>query len=302
MDFKRSLAILIASAILTCTASCGKGKNSDSSAETTSAVSGDTISTEDTSAEDDTDDTSEEETETDSSSSATTEDTSDTSEGYTVKASTTESSTSASGTEKSGTTTSAKTTTVTTTKKTEPTTTKPADKKENKNNNSSQSGYKTCDELAYAYYQAYLDHDAEAVYAMFSEEEIDGYLKAVSAELGDEDLSGYFTKTEIIKAINKSMDNVSEIMKYYGDSDSDEWTFILEEAIDDIEEEDLNNFNKQLGTDFDSARDCQIMFYHDENNDKSFTGNSSSFLEKDGKWYLSISNAMRTDLINFMFE
>lgn len=158
-----------------------------------------------------------------------------------------------------------------------------------------------CAEAAAAFYQAYLDHDAEKVYGMFADSEREGYNEVVRNELGGKDPKEVFRRAALIKAIGASMDNIGEIMDFYADGDGDTWTFMIPEGeLTEVDAEQLAEFNKSLGTAFTKAYTCQYMFYKNETNDKSFTGNSSAFVELNGKWYLSYSSVMGTDLINFM--
>jgi len=158
-----------------------------------------------------------------------------------------------------------------------------------------------CAEIASAFYQAYLDHDAEKVYAMFAEQEIEGYREIVRSDLAGKDPKEVFRKAAVVKSIGLSMDNIVEIMHHYSEDEEHEWTFMIPEGeLTEVDEEQLAEFNKSLGTAFTKAYTCQYMFYKDETNDKSFTGNSSAFVELNGKWYLSYSSVMGTDLVNFM--
>ena len=177
---------------------------------------------------------------------------------------------------------------------TEPTTFAEADKYEHTNSSD-------CIEAARAFYQAYLDHDAEKVYSMFEKTEIDGYNDKIAPELGGVSAKEMFRRAAVIRAIEASMDNIGQIMDYYADGKSDEWSFKLDEDdLDDVDEEELKEFNKSLGTSYTRACACRYMFYNDDTNGASFTGNSSAFVELDGKWYLSYSSVMGTDLLNFI--
>ena len=97
------------------------------------------------------------------------------------------------------------------------------------------------------------------------------------------------------------MDNIGQIMEYYADSDKDTWSFSVRGSdLETVSEEDLEEFNESLGTSYTKAYTCQYMFYNDDTNGKSFTGNSASFVESGGVWYLSYASAMGTDLLNFI--
>lgn len=158
-----------------------------------------------------------------------------------------------------------------------------------------------CIDAAREFYQAYLDHDAEKVYSMFDKTEIDGYNEKIAPELGGASAKEMFRRAAVIRAIEASMDNIGQIMDYYAADKDDKWSFKLDEDdLDDIDEEELKEFNKSLGTSYTRACACRYMFYNDDTNGASFTGNSSAFVELDGKWYLSYSSVMGTDLLNFI--
>lgn len=152
------------------------------------------------------------------------------------------------------------------------------------------------------FYDAYLKHDAEAVYAMFSREETEAYYKVIEPALDGRAANEVFKKSVVIKAISDSMDAVKDIMGSYADTDADKWSVLIsEENIRDISEEDLKGFNADYGTGFTSAVQCRYMFYQDDSNGQAFTGNVSSFLEKDGKWYLSFSQLVQSDLYKYIY-
>lgn len=158
-----------------------------------------------------------------------------------------------------------------------------------------------CLEAAQAFYQAYLDGDAEKVYSMFDKAEIDGYNELIAPELGGASAKEVFRRAAVIRAIEASMDNISQIMDYYADSENDVWSFSVRGSdLEKVSEEELEEFNESLGTSYTSAYTCQYMFYNDDTNNKSFTGNSASFVESGGVWYLSYSSAMGSDLLNFI--
>ena len=158
-----------------------------------------------------------------------------------------------------------------------------------------------CADLAEAFYQAYLDHDAEKVYAMFEPGEMKAYSELIKDELEGRDPAKVFRKESVISALNASMDNIGEIMEHYSDGEDDVWTFsIPDDELSEISGEELEAFNKDLGTSFTRACICQYMFYNDETNGETFTGNSAAFVELDGKWYLSYSTAMGMDLVYFI--
>ena len=168
-------------------------------------------------------------------------------------------------------------------------------------NEEAESVNEDCLQAANAFYQAYLDHDAEKVYSMFDRDEIDGFNEKMQPELGDASAKEVFRRAAVIRAIEDSMANIDGIMEYYADEKTDKWSFSLRaEDLDKVEDEELKEFNKSLGTSYTDAYICQYMFYNDDTNGSSFTGNSSAFVESGGKWYLSYSSVMGTDLLSFI--
>lgn len=162
-------------------------------------------------------------------------------------------------------------------------------------------GYPDGMSAAKAYYSAYIDHDAEAVYSMFNREEIEGFYKVMEPALEGKSAEEVFRKAAVIRATESSMDNIKSIMDGYAVSANDKWSVLLsDEDLKEVSKEKLDEFNTSLGTSYTSGAECSYVFYVNDNNEESFTGNSSAFMEKDGKWYLSFSNAMGTDLLNYI--
>lgn len=164
-----------------------------------------------------------------------------------------------------------------------------------------EGGYTDVTALAQTFYNAYLGHDPEAVYALFDTEEIDGYSKLIKDELEGKDPAVVFSKKAVVSAIDQSMTSISEIMDAYSDSGQDEWTVeVTADDLEDVEEAQLDDFNGDLSTSYAAAKIINYVFYRDKSNDQSFTGNSSAFLNKNGKWYLSYSSLMQSELINYI--
>lgn len=154
---------------------------------------------------------------------------------------------------------------------------------------------------AEAFYDAYINHDAEAVYAMFSKEEIQNFYKLMEPALDGKAPEEVFRKSAVIRAIDSSMDNISGIMESNSASSDDKWSVSLNsDDLKIVDTETLDEFNSALGLSYTSIAECRFVFYKNESNGESFSGNSSAFTEKDGKWYLSFSNAMGVDLMNYL--
>ncbi len=136
---------------------------------------------------------------------------------------------------------------------------------------------------------------------MFSEDEIKGYKSLIKSELEGKDPDDVFSEKAIKDAIGKSMDSIAEIRKAYSDSDGDKWSVsITDDDIETADEKTMKSFNDDLKISFSSAAIINYAFYKNDTNGESFTGNSSAFLEKDGKWYLSFSSLIQSELINYL--
>ncbi len=162
-------------------------------------------------------------------------------------------------------------------------------------------GYTSNLDIAQDFYNAYLGHDPEKIYSMFDPDEMKNYAKLVESELEGKSADEVFSKQAVTKAIGASMDSISEIMKAYSDSDSDKWSVTI--TSDDMEKADdksLESFNGDLNTSYSAAVIVNYIFYSNESNGETFTGNSSAFLEKNGKWYLSYSSLMQSELLNYL--
>ena len=168
-----------------------------------------------------------------------------------------------------------------------------------------QKGFATCFEAAQAYYSAYLHGDANAVYDMFCQEEIEGYhayLDTSKSELLDgKNAQVMFKRSKVMSAINDSIKKIHSLMAEKSDVPPDKWTTTLEEKlISPTSENALKDFNKQLGTSFTNASGCGIVYYKDGNDEHDFIGNGCGFVELNGRWYLSYATVMKCELITYM--
>ncbi|MBP5433803.1 hypothetical protein [Ruminococcus sp.] len=168
-----------------------------------------------------------------------------------------------------------------------------------------QKGFATCFEAAQAYYSAYLHDDANAVYDMFCQEEIEGYLAYLdtsNSELLDgKNAQVMFKRSKVMSAISNSIKKIHSLMAEKSDVPPDKWTTTLEEKLlSPTSENALKDFNKQLGTSFTNASGCGIVYYKDGNDEHDFIGNGCGFVELDGRWYLSYATVMKCELITYM--
>lgn len=223
------------------------------------------------------------------STSASQEDTTDDSETATKITSTTASD---SGTSTTSSSTSTTTTTAATTEKVQPTTA-PAPEK----------GFESSYEAAKAYYNAYLTGNADAVYDMFCQEEIEGYHAYLNTTelLEGKNPQVVFKRSAVIDAINQSIGAIHGIMAEKSDLPHEKWVVSLtEESLKPVGENELKDFNKTLNTSFPGAADCDHIYYKDGNEEHSFIGNACAFVQFDGRWYLSYSTVMNAELITYM--
>ena len=97
------------------------------------------------------------------------------------------------------------------------------------------------------------------------------------------------------------MQNIANLRADNQDSETDGWTVSLTaEDIIQSTPEDVAAFNETLGTSFTSGADCAYVYYQDLANQRAFVGNGCAFVESDGRWYLSYSSAIQSELLNYM--
>lgn len=157
-----------------------------------------------------------------------------------------------------------------------------------------------------AYHQAYIDGNADAVYALFSPDEItafDTYMKSyLKDNLGESEstVEKMFAKDNVISAINGSIENIHSIMGNYNASDTDTWSINIDETtIEHYSAEELSEINSNLNMNITDGYICEIPFYKNNANEEIFVAEPASVLQIDGKWYISYSVACDR-LIEFM--
>lgn len=166
-----------------------------------------------------------------------------------------------------------------------------------------EDGYDTPIAAVRNYYNAYLTNDYEAVYNMFSEDEIKAYQKYLKDGklIGEEDPEKTFGKGNVIKAIKASMANIRDLMAENGGKPVEQWGVSLkDEDLSALSDEEVSIFNNKLGTDFTSGFDCNFVYYVDGDENHSFLGNDCAVLEKKGRWYVSYSTVLSSELITFL--
>jgi len=264
---KRAWAVIIAAMLSSALWSCENKKSSQSGASEASSSAINATTSEAT-------DTSQEETKAGTTTTASAE-------------TTAESTTTAAGT-----TTTAAETTAPAAAETTPAPTKAVKK-----------GFDSSFEAAKAYYNAYLTKNADAVYDMLCEEEIEAYHSYLRSTdlLEGKNPQVVFKRSNVISAIDKSIQAIHDIMKEKSDVPPEKWTVSLtEELLRTTGENELADFNKTLNTEFSSAADCGYVYYKDGNDDHSFIGNGCAFVELDGRWYLSYTTIMNAELITYL--
>lgn len=157
-----------------------------------------------------------------------------------------------------------------------------------------------------AYHQAYIDGNADAVYALFSPDEItafDTYMKTyLKDSLGESEstVEKMFSKDNVVSAINGSVENIHSIMNAYNESDADTWSINIDETtIERYTTEELAEINSNLGMNITDGYICEIPFYKNDVNEEVFVAEPASVLQIDGRWYISYSVACDR-LIEFM--
>lgn len=157
-----------------------------------------------------------------------------------------------------------------------------------------------------AYHQAYIDGNADAVYSLFSPDEItafDNYMKDyMKNNLGEteETVEKMFTQANVVSAITDSIENIHDIMKNYNASDTDTWSINIDETtIEQYKAEELAEINSNLGMNITDGYKCEIPFYKNNANEEVFVAEPASIFQIDGKWYISYSVACDR-LIEFM--
>ena len=166
-----------------------------------------------------------------------------------------------------------------------------------------EDGYDSAIAAARNYYNAYLTNDYEAVYNMFSEDEIKAYRKYLKdgGLIGEEDPDKTFGKGNVIKALKASMANIRDLMAENGGKPAEQWGVSLkDEDLSALSAEEVAIFNNKLGTDFTSGFDCNFVYYVDGDQNHSFLGNDCAVIEKNGRWYVSFSTVLSSELITFL--
>ena len=166
-----------------------------------------------------------------------------------------------------------------------------------------ENGYDSPFDAAKNYYNAYLTNNYEAVYNMFCDEEIEAYSRYLSDDglIGEEKPEKAFGKGNVMKAIKASIANIRQLMAENGGKPAEEWGVSLkEEDLSAFSAEEMSIFNNKLGTSFTSGYDCNFVYYTDGDDNHSFLGNDCALVEKDGRWYISYSTALSSELITFL--
>ena len=180
---------------------------------------------------------------------------------------------------------------------------KPAEKPAEPTTAEAKKGFGSAFEAAKAYYNAYLTNNADAVYDMFCQEEIEAYHSYIGTTdlLDGKNPQVAFKRSVVIDAIKQSMGTIRGIMAEKSDVPPEKWTTsLVEENLKATGENELKDFNKTLSTEFTGGSDCGHVYYQDGNEENSFVGNGCAFVELDGRWYLSYSSVMNAELITYM--
>lgn len=157
-----------------------------------------------------------------------------------------------------------------------------------------------------AYHQAYIDGNADAVYALFSPDEItafDTYMKSYlqqNLSETEEMVENMFSRENIISAISDSIDNIHDIMDNYNEIGNNTWSISIDEnTIERYSADELSQINADLGMNITDGYICEIPFYKNDMNEETFVAEPASIFQIDGNWYVSYSVACDR-LIEFM--
>ncbi|MCQ2460203.1 MAG: hypothetical protein MJ081_07525 [Ruminococcus sp.] len=165
------------------------------------------------------------------------------------------------------------------------------------------NGCESAIDAARLYYNCYITENYEQLYNLFSADEIKGYHSYIdnSGILGEQKADDVFRKSAVIKAVKYSMMNIRGIMAETSDVPYENWSVTLSGSeFAETGENELAQFNSKLGTAFTAAVDCGYVYYTDGIEEHKLLGNDCSFVEKDGRWYLSYSTYMNAELMTFM--
>ena len=156
-----------------------------------------------------------------------------------------------------------------------------------------------------AYHQAYIDGNADAVYALFNPDEItafDTHMKEYLKNEGESEdiIENMMSKENIMSAIKGSIDNINDIMDNYNQSANDSWSIIMNDnTVEHYKTEELAQINADLGLNITDGYICEIPFYRNDANQETFVAEPASVFQIDGNWYVSYSLACDR-LIEFM--
>lgn len=157
-----------------------------------------------------------------------------------------------------------------------------------------------------AYHQAYIDGNADAVYALFCQDEItafDSYMKEyLKNNIGESEtlVEDMFSKENVMSAIKGSLDNIHDIMDNYNQSASDPWSVsINEDTVEHYTVEEIAQINADLGLNITDGYMCEIPFYKNDLNEETFVAEPASVFQINDNWYISYSVACDR-LIEFM--
>lgn len=164
------------------------------------------------------------------------------------------------------------------------------------------SGYESAFEAAQTYYNAYLSDNASLIYSMFNQSEIDGYKKFIdeSKALGERTSDVVFRQAAVESAISESIENM-RIFMGADKAEAKKWkSDLTEKDLKEVTEDDLKEYNDTLGTKFTSGMYCESVSYENETGESRVSGIDCVFLEIDGRWYLSYSSMLSTELISYL--
>lgn len=163
-------------------------------------------------------------------------------------------------------------------------------KSNKKSSSSKSSGFDSPDEAIEAYLKAAVDEDANAIYNMFYEDEIDMWLNMLN-ERYDEKITKSEFKSFAIEQLEEALEECHEELSYYPIK---EWKMNYEDReditneIDDYDNVDYNDINLKKAYIYDSVG----MIHEDPDDFVEFRSDDICCLQFGDKWYIYMMNVI----------
>ena len=161
--------------------------------------------------------------------------------------------------------------------------------------------YSDCMTLLNAYHQAYLDNNAEFIYGLFSQEEIQAYENYMKNYYGDSiNFDAVFARENIVSAISASIENINVLKSQHMNTPEDVWTVLVNSAeLKHLEPSDLENMSIGFGISIADGYYCEYPYYENQSKGEKFVGEPAVAIQIGESWYISFAGAMDR-LVEFM--